>query len=255
MLTAVRAGAIGWLTGMPSGVLLSGRRVRAAGIAAGRRRGCAESLQRRNCNRQQDPHGNKIFQQSAHKRFQFMLVSPLAQVFEAVATCGERSRRRTAYAGRPACPARRHSRFAAQPPARSAGAGTATRGYRSDRKRRRAPRGRRHKRTTCTAVRHVRRKRRAARPCRSSAQRPRADWPPGARGQIAPASNIALEQRPARLHNISDHQGEPVFIVCHNEMCSAPAAVPRVGNDAAAVHVIRDGASGGIRNHGPLQRG
>ncbi len=76
----------------------------------------------------------------------------------------------------------------------------------------------------------------------------------GEQGHIEGAMNIALEELPARLGDISDYQERPVFIVCRTDRRSARAALLLAERGFAEVHVARGGMTDWIRNGYPVTR-
>jgi uncharacterized membrane protein YdjX (TVP38/TMEM64 family)/rhodanese-related sulfurtransferase len=76
----------------------------------------------------------------------------------------------------------------------------------------------------------------------------------GEQGHIEGAMNIALEELPARLDDISDYQERPVFIVCRTDRRSARAALLLAERGFAEVHVARGGMTDWIRNGYPVTR-
>jgi len=76
----------------------------------------------------------------------------------------------------------------------------------------------------------------------------------GEQGHIEGAMNIALEELPARLDDISDYQERPVFIVCRTDRRSARAALLLAERGFADVHVARGGMTDWIRNGYPVTR-
>lgn len=76
----------------------------------------------------------------------------------------------------------------------------------------------------------------------------------GEQGHIAGATNIALEDLPARLPDISAYQERPVFIVCRTDKRSARAALLLAEHGFADVHVARGGMTDWIRNGYPVSR-
>jgi rhodanese-related sulfurtransferase len=63
----------------------------------------------------------------------------------------------------------------------------------------------------------------------------------GEQGHIDGAMNIAVEQLPARLHELADYTQRPIALVCRTDMRSAKAAILLAKQGFHDVHVVRGG--------------